>query len=132
MACQEFEERLLDYAALSSVERDAVEAHLAGCPACREFVEALRQVDGELSAAFSGLHLDRAVTSKVTRALRPPSRIPDVLDLAGWVALAAIAVGLLLWWLPQTNLRISPAMAAAGLVFVAALVLTGSFYFAED
>ncbi len=50
MACEEFENRLLDYQEnhLPSGEHEAVEKHLASCANCQAFVQQLQQLDAAL------------------------------------------------------------------------------------
>jgi predicted anti-sigma-YlaC factor YlaD len=53
VSCERINEQLADFLEerLSDVERRAVEAHLAGCAACRQLLEALRGTLGMLGAA---------------------------------------------------------------------------------
>jgi len=59
MVCTDYEELILGYfeGALSREQREAVEAHLAGCPGCREFWQTQRDLDVVLAARFSGAAL---------------------------------------------------------------------------
>jgi anti-sigma factor RsiW len=103
MACAEFEERLLEYAELANGERARVDAHTAQCSSCREFLEALRTVDSQLTAQLAGLEITPAFAPAVQRRVRyenaaRPSLIPELLDFVGWGAIVALLV-LLGWWL---------------------------------
>ena len=90
MACAEFEERLLEYAELKNGERARVEAHTAYCSTCREFLEALRTVDSQLTAQLAGLEVTPAFAPAVRRRVRyegfaaRPSVVPELLDFVGW------------------------------------------------
>lgn len=52
MSCEEIENKILDYQEnqLSSVQRKAVEVHLASCAGCRTFARQLHQLDAAFSA----------------------------------------------------------------------------------
>ncbi len=53
MPCAEFEDRLIDLAEFSEAERRSLDAHLAACPSCREYFDALKLLDQALTASFS-------------------------------------------------------------------------------
>src|SRR5207248_676988 len=52
--CAEFEDQILDlqHGQLSEPGRGVAEAHLAGCPACRQFAEDLQSLDAALASEF--------------------------------------------------------------------------------
>jgi anti-sigma factor RsiW len=141
MACAEFEERLLEYAELANGERARVDAHAAQCASCREFLEALRTVDFQLTAQLAGLEVTPAfapaVRSRVRResAAARPSLVPELLDFVGWGAIVALVV-LLAWWLaplsPISYIEVSfnATYAAAG-AFLLAAFLFGIRSFAD-
>jgi len=136
MACAEFEERLLEYAELANGERARVDAHLAQCSGCREFLEALRRVDSQLSAQLADLELTGTFASAVQRRVQQerfaarPSPVPELLDFVGWGAIVAL-LGLFAWWLAplvqisNTRLTIpfSASYAAAGAFLLAAFLI---------
>ena len=135
MACAEFEDRLLEYAELTNGERSRVEAHAAQCSSCREFLEALRTVDSQLTAQLAGFELAPAFAPMVRLRVRHesptarPSVVPELLDFVGWGAIVAL-LGLLAWWLAplvhvsNTKLAFSldATYAAAGTFLLAALL----------
>jgi len=135
MACAEFEERLLEYAELANGERARVEAHAAQCSSCREFLEALRTVDSQLTAQLAGFELTPAFAPMVRRRLRHenstarPSVVPELLDFVGWGAIVTL-LGLLAWWLgpltPVSNIKLAVSFnavyVAAGAFLLAALL----------
>jgi|SRR5579864_1048674 anti-sigma factor RsiW len=141
MACAEFEERLLEYAELANGERARVDAHAAQCASCREFLEALRTVDSQLTAQLASLEVTPAFAPAVRRRVRResavarPSLVPELLDFVGWGAIVALLV-LLAWWLaplsPVSNIKISfNAMYAAAGAFLLAAFLFGIRSFAD-
>ena len=143
MACAEFEERLLEYADLANGERARVDAHAAQCAICREFLEALRTVDSQLTAQLARLEVSPAFAPAVRRrvlresAAARPSLVPELLDFVGWGAIVAL-IGLLAWWLAplapvsSTKLAVSfNAQYAAAGVFLLAALLIGIRSFAD-
>ncbi|MBN2357141.1 zf-HC2 domain-containing protein [candidate division KSB1 bacterium] len=50
MVCEEFKNSMMDYIydEISQQEREALEAHLAGCASCREELQALQQIQQQL------------------------------------------------------------------------------------
>jgi len=136
MACAEFEERLLEYAELASGERAPVEAHVAQCSSCREFLVALRTVDSQLTAQLAGVEVTSAFAPAVRRRVRHqragarPSLVPELLDFVGWGAIVAL-LGVLAWWLapltPVSNIKLAVSFnavyAAAGAFLLAALLI---------
>jgi anti-sigma factor RsiW len=71
MACEEFENRLLDYQEnhLPAGERETVEKHLAGCAECQAFVRQLQQLDAAL------LHTVKVPTLRADFSARLHQRI---------------------------------------------------------
>ena len=57
--CTDYQERILDreHGQLSEPARRAVEAHLAACPACRQFADELKSLDAVLESEFQGKEL---------------------------------------------------------------------------
>ena len=68
MSCEEIENKILDYQEnqLSSVQRKAVEVHLASCAGCRTFARQLQQLD----AAFSARIIIPVLSTGFNRRLR--------------------------------------------------------------
>jgi anti-sigma factor RsiW len=130
MACPEFEYRLIEYADIEGEARACVDSHLAECASCREFLEALRVVDTELTARFSGREVSAAFTSAVRRrvereaAARRLSFVPELLDFVGWGAIVAL-LGLMAWWILPFMPAFNPNQAALSLT--AALAAGGAF-----
>ncbi len=89
MPCEAFEELLNGYSELSAADRANVDAHLATCPGCREFFETLSALDQNLTALYSFAEPRRIFEPALVRR---PSPIPEILDFAGWAAVAAIII----------------------------------------
>lgn len=107
MTCHELDERLDDWldGALAGAEREALEAHLASCAACREQAERLRQLLAHAAA--------------LPRSLTPPRDLwPEV---ALRIERASAWAGPLGSWRP-----LALAAAAAALVGLGALLWSGS------
>lgn len=131
MRCAELHDLLLEYAELVGDTRARVDAHVAQCSGCREFLEALCAVDAELSAEIGGhsevsATFQSAVRTRVRResSVRP-SPIPELLDLIGWGAILTL-IGLLAWWIsPLVPVSIAKAAVTpnAALATAAAFLL---------
>ena len=98
--CQDFEDRLLDYADLRGSERLDVDAHLAACPACREYLSTLREMDAALTSHVAGIRLDPQQYRSVARRARAIpvariSRLPEWLDFVALCAVCAFGCGVL-------------------------------------
>ena len=137
MACPEFADRLIEYADIEGAARACVDTHLAECAGCRQFLEALRVVDTELTARFSGREASAAFAGTVRRRVereasaRRLSFVPEILDFVGWVAIVAL-LGLMAWWVVpfipafssnQTGLSMNGALAAGGAFLLVALFI---------
>ena len=137
MACPEFEDRLIEYAAIEGEARACVDTHLAKCAKCRQFLEALRVVDMELTARFSGREASAALAATVQRRIereasaRRLSFVPEILDFVGWGAIVAL-LGMMAWWVVpfipafnanQTALSLNTALAAGGAFLLVALFI---------
>jgi anti-sigma factor RsiW len=98
MPCASFEDRLLDYAELSTAEREPVDAHLAGCADCREYLDAVAQLDIRLACLYGGARVSpafqEALVSRVKSEvpLAEPSWLPEILDFIGWAGILAAVV----------------------------------------
>ena len=99
-ACAAFEDRLIDYDELVAEERADVDTHLEGCPACREYLSLLREIDATLSVQVRAVHLNpervMEIRQSVARAEPIPriSRLPEWLDFVAAGAVLAFASGL--------------------------------------
>ena len=137
MACAEFEDRLLEYAGLPVAERRSVDAHVAGCAGCREFLDALASVDRELTAHFSGrevsANFNQAVTARIRRetAHRRPSLVPELLDFVGWGAIVALIALFIYWLAPQMAAASGNAIWISASVFLMTGILVALRSFAD-
>ena len=137
MACPEFEDRLIEYAGIEGEARACVDAHLSECAGCRQFLEALRVVDTELTARFARREVSTAFAATVRRRVevetsaRRLSVVPEILDFVGWGAIVAL-LGLMAWWvvpfIPAFNsnptaLSLNTAVAASGAFLLVALFI---------
>jgi anti-sigma factor RsiW len=70
LTCREGVERLMDYfeGVLGSPEREAIDAHVAGCPRCVAFVESYAQTPRILRAA-TGAALPAELATSLRRFL---------------------------------------------------------------
>ena len=92
MTCRECDERLdalLD-GELPPVDRQAVEAHLAGCPTCRALLQDLRDLQAVARAAPRAVPAPEAAW-EVVRAHRPAG-LQRRVTLPAWALAAAAAV----------------------------------------
>jgi len=99
MPCSCFEEQILEHfeAALAAEGRREVDAHLAGCPACRRFFRAQQELDMALGERFRAPavppQFQQRVLSRIEH-LPPPARVsplPEILDFVGFAGLAIAA-----------------------------------------
>ena len=116
MPCGTFEDRLLEYADLPDQERAAVDAHVAGCAACRIYLETLAHIDRELEHVFASAVAPVGLAAAVLRRARAPepSMVPELLDAIGWIGVFAL-LACLVFFVP--GLSIMWALAAVS-VFV--------------
>jgi anti-sigma factor RsiW len=133
MPCAAFEDLLSGYEELTSSQRQSVNAHLAVCADCREYVETLADLDRELSALYEGLQpppgFAAGVVSRASalKQPRPLSAWPEVLDFCGWAAIVAIVALLLVTAAARAGITLRfPPYAGwfAAAVFAVAAVLT--------
>ena len=98
MPCASFEDLLLEYRELSADERKAVDAHLAGCANCRQYLETAAELDAALAETYSGAQTAPAFREAVLSGIRAethlpkPSALPEVLDFIGWAGVIAAMV----------------------------------------
>jgi hypothetical protein len=100
MPCAAFEDLLQGYEELTAGDRRRAGLHLAVCADCREYMQALADIDRELTGVYEGLYpragfAARAIAqaSAMQKPLaepRRPSVWPEVLDFCGWAAIVAI------------------------------------------
>jgi anti-sigma factor RsiW len=114
MPCARFEDLLLDYEELPAYAREPVDAHLAACPACREYLETLSEIDLRLTSLYAGAQASSALGSAVRSRVRNqtrlprPSALPEVLDFIGGSAVVAVLAWLALVLLPRPALAQLP------------------------
>lgn len=137
MACREFEDLILDYCedAASPADRALLEAHVAGCLGCREFLVEQQQLHARLSQSLRAVSLSPAFQPGLSRRIaeqRPAPRfrrLPRVLDSVGYLSLA-LAAGCLIQQLPHAAMWVGMAALAgsAGFgVWESAKALRGNF-----
>jgi hypothetical protein len=105
MNCENARQALLDSlaGAIRAELHQLMENHVAGCEACRRFVEVQRVLDVRLKAAMPVVSLSSGFRSSLRARLSDhhipgwPESLPDVAHLAG----CALAILLLLVDLPQ-------------------------------
>jgi predicted anti-sigma-YlaC factor YlaD len=113
MACTQFEDLLLDYEELAGAARAEVDSHVAVCAECRAFLETLAGLDARLTAMYAGVTAPARFRGRVlARTPRRLSRLPEMLDFAGWAAVAGVAAALL--WLAGEALQVEPLLLWAG------------------
>jgi predicted anti-sigma-YlaC factor YlaD len=125
MDCREAQEQILESLAETrpGANTPDLEAHLAGCKACRSFSESQFMLDLQLRAAISAPPLSAAFRASLAKRLRRESVsvwheiLPDVAHVVGCVC----ATALCLLMLPF----------AAGPVIVAGLAFTVVTYFVQ-
>ena len=88
MPCDGFESRLIEYAESSEQERRSVDEHMAACPSCREYFDALLMVDHALTASFSDVTAPAWFGAGVRARMESPSSIPEMLDALGWLGIS--------------------------------------------
>lgn len=99
-ACAAFEDRLIDYDELVAEERADVDTHLQDCPACREYLSLLREIDATLAVQVRAVHLNPERVSEIRQSVAhaepigPVSRLPEWLDFVAAGAVLAFAGGL--------------------------------------
>ena len=89
MPCEAFEDLLNGYSELDAAARAAVDAHLAACTGCCDFLETLAALDQSLTALYAAAEPSRAFNPA---SVKQPSAIPEILDFVGWAAVAAIVI----------------------------------------
>ena len=124
MACAEFEDLLVDYDELPESHRNAIDAHLSTCEACRTYWQILNEMDADLTHEFAGVAAPAYLATEVHQltaripAAKEPSYVPAVLDLIGGVAACGIVLFLVFWFGAGLQLGLGP-FVAVGSFFVA-------------
>jgi hypothetical protein len=101
VSCASFEDLLLNYRDLSEEGRNRLDLHVTGCEGCRVYLDLLHQLDEALSEQFGKVKvpdtLKESVYAKVSVSptLAPPSLVPEILDLIGWIAVFGIALAVI-------------------------------------
>jgi len=128
MACAEFEELLIDYQDLPFPERTKVDAHLAGCTGCREYLSILRQLDDDFTAQYSGMTANRGLQLRIRSRIAAETRLarlsylPEILDFIGAAGIVAIVSSLVWMLVPREALALPDDLLLAG----ASLALAGA------
>lgn len=98
MSCASFEDLLLNYSDLSAGDRNRLDLHVTGCPGCRAYRDLLHQFDEALSEQLGKVKVPDTLKESVyaevsvSPTLAPPSLVPEILDLIGWIAVFGIAL----------------------------------------
>lgn len=101
MTCEESVERMSEL--LDGLPSEELEAHLGGCPPCREGLEAMRRAD-EALRRHPAIEWRPAMTEAILRRARHPAR--RLLPLAACLSVAAL--GSLLFLRPDSDLPREP------------------------
>ena len=118
MNCDDAQAFLFDSLAQPMLEERQLEleAHLAACDDCRALADTHRQLDARLTAAAAPVHLSpqfrMRLRARMRRQAEWPDYLPDVAHLFG----CAVALGLLLVFLPEYRERV--AVLGAGFTVV--------------
>jgi len=119
MPCAEVESRLIDYAESSEAARRSLDAHLAACPSCRDYFDALELLEHALTASFSDVVAPDWLRTRVRAGIETPSRIPELLDALGWLGISALIAAIA--WYERATVDMTPWAFAT----VAALLIAG-------
>lgn len=97
MPCPAFEDLILEYCedGLAAEDRGRVEAHVAGCSACRAFLELQRELDASLREAIGRPEPSAAFRQRILRRVASEagerrSWVPLILDVVGYSAMAVL------------------------------------------
>jgi hypothetical protein len=125
MPCGSYEDRLLDYDELSAGERELIDAHVAACIGCREYLEVLTGIDAQLTQVYGGARIGTEIR------LHKPSFIPEVLDFLGWASVIAFVVCAALLFVPvwafseAAATMVTPTLIVATVIAVSAAAWIG-------
>jgi predicted anti-sigma-YlaC factor YlaD len=111
-------ERRLD-AEASPQDEAALDAHVTGCPACADLLDAETALDAALAARFHGAMpsagFAAAVRTRVAAERPAPAAwIPDALNAAGLVVSFVVVLPLAAWWGGAVGVAISVGAALVG------------------
>jgi predicted anti-sigma-YlaC factor YlaD len=120
LPCASFEDLLVDYTELAPAERCAVDAHLAGCADCREYLETMAHLETGLSGLYAGAQVSPTFRHDVLSIFERPSLLPEILDFIGWAGIIAALI-CLVPLLPhfQPGLKSVALACAAGAILAA-------------
>lgn len=78
MNCNDAENVLLESldGPIGATQQDALDTHLASCPACHQFAEAQRTLDASLCTQLQRVHLDRSFDVRVLASLSQAQETP--------------------------------------------------------
>jgi hypothetical protein len=135
MPCAPFEDLLVDYAELGVRDRQTIDAHLAHCMACREFLETLAVLDAGLVDLYTGAQTSPAFQERVLARANgegPPARptfLPEILDLIGWVGIlvALVCVAPLLLSVSGMS-RLTPEFSTIAAVVASLLAILAAIW----
>ena len=89
IACPAFEDRLLEYRELAPLDRQDVNEHLAGCTACREYLDTLEDVDATFSSQLRGMRLGAHRLDGIRERISSDIPVGRVTTLPEWLDFAA-------------------------------------------
>ena len=69
-----------------------MDAHLAGCVDCREYLDTLAHLETGLCDLYAGAQVSSAFRNNVLSTLERPTLLPEVLDFIGWAGIIAALV----------------------------------------
>ena len=123
MTCRETEELILECidTPLDPARRRALDEHVAGCDACRQFRQTQLALDASLASHFAAATLSVEFENALRQRVAAEKRrvlweyLPDLLHLGGGLAVSLVCA----WLLPFS----------AGPVIAAGLGFTGISYF---
>ncbi len=126
MPCTDFENLLIDYRELAPVDRCRADVHLQACAECRNWFEALAEVDAALTARFEGLHAPATLAAALQRKVAQSgplrvSAVPDILDFAGGLGVICATTVLACFYIPSSLLS-APILVACSSILLAAAV----------
>jgi anti-sigma factor RsiW len=124
MACPEFEDLILDYCEGASSPADSalLEAHIAACLPCREYLSQQQELDLRLTKSLPRPSLSPAFAGNLAARIAVEHRAPRfrrvarVLDTIGYLSLAT-AGGFLIEQLPHAGQWIGQVVVVSSAAF---------------
>ncbi len=117
MTCDKFEPLIALYVEndLAAAEAQAVESHLAGCDACREFAAGMRESQEALKALRTEFVDDAVLLQVRTEVLSVAAHRPRIVAWPRYAIAAGLVLALLAGWLWQMRprARLEPRPIAA-------------------